>query len=59
MNASAKPAERHPRTQDDEPAKGGINPPHETAYPSGDTPKPHGDKFQHALDEAAERKKAK
>ncbi len=58
MNASAKPADRHPKAQD-EPAKGGIEPPHEAAYPSGDTPKPHGDKLQHAVDEAAERKKAK
>ena len=34
-------------------------PPHETAYPSAETPKPHGDKLQHAVEQAAERKTAK
>ena len=29
MNASAKPAERRPEAQDEEPAKGGIKPAHE------------------------------
>ncbi|HEY5962875.1 MAG TPA: hypothetical protein VIU42_02545 [Xanthobacteraceae bacterium] len=59
MNPSAKPAESQSRAQDREPAKGGTKAPHETAYPSGDTPKPHGDKLRHAVEEAAERKTAK
>ena len=57
MNATAKPAERRPQAQDDEPAKGGIRPPHETAYPSGDSPKPHGDKLRHALERPTHTKK--
>jgi hypothetical protein len=58
MTASAKPDGRHPNAQNEEPAKGGLKPAHEKAYPSGDSPKPHGDKLKHTVDEAAERKKA-
>jgi hypothetical protein len=54
MNPSAKPAESQSRAQDREPAKGGTKAPHETAYPSGDTPKPqpcrkHASATQHAI----------
>ena len=56
MNASAKPAERRPEARDDEPAKGGLKPAHDKTHPSGDSPKPHGDGMQHAVDEAAKRK---
>ena len=57
MNASAKPAQRCPEAQDeDDPAKGGTKPAHETTHPSEDSPKPHGDAMQHAADEAAKRK---
>jgi hypothetical protein len=64
MNAAAKPAQANPAqtnpsAQPDEPAKGGTRPPHENAYPSGDTPKPHGDKLADAVEKAAERKKTK
>jgi hypothetical protein len=54
------PAEADKRTeqlQTHEPAKGGLKPAHENAYPSGDSPKAQGDKLQHAVNEAAERKK--
>jgi len=44
-------------SQADEPAKGGLKPAHDNAYPSGDSPKAQGDKLQHAVDEAAEGKK--
>jgi hypothetical protein len=51
-------AEKRPdKSQTHEPAKGGLKPPHENAYPSGDSPKAQGDKLQHAVDEAAGRKK--
>ena len=56
MNASAKPAQRRPEAQDNDPAKGGTKPAHETTHPSEDSPKPHGDAMQHAADEAAKRK---
>ena len=39
------------RSQSHEPAKGGTKPPHENAYPSGDSPKPHGDPLRHVSDE--------
>ncbi len=56
MTAEAK-TEKHPETsQTREPAKGGITPAHENAYPSGDSPKPHGDKLQNSSDEAAKQK---
>jgi hypothetical protein len=52
-------ANKHPqKSQTEEPAKGGIKPAHKDAHPSRDSPKPQGDKLQHAVDEAAERKKA-
>ena len=57
MNASAKPDKRRPEAQDeDDPAKGGTKPAHEKTHPSEDSPKPHGDAMQHAVDEAAKRK---
>jgi hypothetical protein len=59
MNASAKPTERRPEAQNEEPAKGGTKPAHDKTYPSGDSPKPHGDKMQHTVDEAAGRKNTK
>jgi hypothetical protein len=59
MNASAKPDKRRPEAQDNDPAKGGIKPAHDEAHPSGDSPKPHGDAMQHAMDEAAGRKSTK
>ena len=45
------------KSQTHEPAKGGLTPAHKDAYPSGDSPKGHGDKLQHAVDEAAVGKK--
>ena len=48
---------RPEKSQSNEPAKGGLKQPHQKAFPSGDSPKPSGDKLQHAVDEAAERKK--
>jgi hypothetical protein len=57
MAADAKTENRSDKSQTHEPAKGGLKPPHENAYPSGDSPKPQGDKLQHAADKAAERKK--
>jgi hypothetical protein len=49
--------DKHPdKSQTHEAAKGGVRPAHENAYPSGDSPKAQGDKLQHAVDEAAERK---
>ncbi|MBX9847321.1 MAG: hypothetical protein K2Z80_36530 [Xanthobacteraceae bacterium] len=59
MNAVAKPGQRPPDAQDEEPAKGGTEPAREEPYPSGDSPKPHGDAMQHAVDEAAGRKNTK
>jgi len=60
MNAANKPAERRPQFRDEQdPAKGGTRPAHDKAYPSGDSPKPHGDEMQHAVDEAAGRKNKK
>jgi hypothetical protein len=54
-----KNTEKHPqKSQTDDPAKGSTKPPHKNAYPSGDSPKPQGDKLQHAVDEAARRNKA-
>ena len=58
MNASTKAPDRRPDAQDEEPAKGGTERTHREAYPSGDSLKRQGDKLQHAVDEAAERKKA-
>ena len=50
-------ADKRPDTpQTHEPAKGGLKPAQEKPYPSGDSPKRQGDKLQHAVDEAAERK---
>ncbi len=54
------PTEIHKRpdkSQTHDPAKGGLKPPHDNTYPSGDSPKAQGDKLQHAVDEAAARKK--
>ena len=45
------------KSQTHEPAKGGLTPAHDSAYPSGDSPKGHGDKLQHAVDEASVPKK--
>jgi len=58
MTASANPPDRRPEAQDEEPAKGGTERTHRESYPSGDSLKHQGDKLQHAVDEAAGRKKA-
>jgi hypothetical protein len=42
-------------SQTREPAKGGTESAKSGLRPSGDSPKPHGDKLQHAVDEAADR----
>ena len=57
MATDSKTDKRPDKAQTHEPAKGGLKPAHENAYPSGDSPKAQGDKLQHAVDEAAERKK--
>ena len=54
---SAEADKRPTNDQTREPAKGGLKQPHDNAYPCGDSPKAQGDKLQHAVDEAAERKK--
>ena len=53
MPAETKSDKRPAPSQSREPAKGDIKPAHENVYPSGDSPKGHGDKLQHAVDEAA------
>jgi hypothetical protein len=51
-------ADKRPnKSQTHEPAKGGLKPARDDAYPSGDSPKAQGDKLQHAVDEAAVGKK--
>ena len=55
MHAEAD--KRPENSQTHEPAKGGLRPARDSAYPSGDSPKAQGDKLQHAVDEAAKRKK--
>jgi hypothetical protein len=57
MAADTKTEKRPDQPQTHEPAKGGLKPAHKDAFPSGDSPKAQGDKLQHAVDEAAERKK--
>ena len=54
----AEKADKRPieNSQTDEPAKGGTQPAHKQPYPTGDSPKPHGDKLQHATDEAARKR---
>jgi hypothetical protein len=56
MPADAKTDTRPDKSQSHEPAKGGLKPAHQKTYPSGDSPKAQGDKLEHAVDEAAERK---
>jgi hypothetical protein len=56
MTSETKPDKRPDQSQSRDPAKGGTTPPHDKAYPAGDSLKPHGDKLEHALDEAAKRK---
>jgi hypothetical protein len=53
----AKTVKRPDKSQTNEPAKGGVKPADSKVHPSGDSPKAQGDKLQHAVDEAAERKK--
>jgi hypothetical protein len=57
MNASTKATDRRPEAQDDQPAKGGTEQPHRESYPSGDSPKRHGDKLEHAIDQSSKEKK--
>ena len=58
MKAMPAGANKRPeKSQTHEPAKGGLKPARENAYPSGDSPKAQGDKLQHAVDEAAVGKK--
>ena len=54
---SAEADKRPEKSQTREPAKGGLKPALENTFPSGDSPKAQGDKLQHAVDEAAARKK--
>ena len=58
MPADANIGQRPEKSQTREPAKGGLKPAHENAYPSGDSPKAQGDKLQHAVDKAASKKSA-
>ena len=53
----ANPVKRPDKSQTQEPAKGGVTPADPKVHPSADSPKAQGDKLQHAVDEAAERKK--
>lgn len=54
---SADPNKHPDKSQTGEPAKGGLKPADPKIHSSGDSPKPAGDKLQHAVDDAAERKK--
>jgi hypothetical protein len=56
---SAEADKRPDKSQTHEPAKGGLKPARDDAYPSGDSPKAQGDKLRHAVDEAAGRNKEK
>ena len=47
----AKTVNRPDKTESRVPAKGGTKPAHENSYPSGDSPKPHGDPMQHAVEQ--------
>jgi hypothetical protein len=47
----AKTDNRPNKSQTREPAKGGTTPAHDNAYPSGDSPKPHGDPLRHVIKE--------
>jgi hypothetical protein len=40
----------------DDPAKGGVKPADPKVHRSENSPKPHGDRLQHAVDEAAEKR---
>ena len=51
MPADANIGKRPEKSQAREPAKGGIKPAHEDTYPSGDSPKPHGDPLRHVIKE--------
>jgi hypothetical protein len=56
---AAEATEKRPdKSQTHEPAKGGTRPADPKTHPSGDSPKSQGDKLQHAVDDAAERKKS-
>jgi hypothetical protein len=55
--ADARSDKHIEKSQTDEPAKGGLKPADEDLHPSEDSPKPHGDKLEHAVDEAAGSKK--
>jgi hypothetical protein len=55
MSAQAKTSQPL-KSQTDEPAKGGMKPADPKTHPSGDSPKPHGDKLEHAVDDAARKK---
>ena len=55
--ADARTDKRPDQTQSDEPAKGGLKPAQQKPYTSGDSQKAEGDKLQHAVDDAAERKR--
>jgi hypothetical protein len=55
--ADATTDNRSEKPQTREPAKGGTKPAEANATASGDSPKPHGDKLEHAVDEAAKPKK--
>ena len=51
MPAYTKNDKRPEKDQTREPAKGGITPAHKDTYPSGDSPKPHGDPLRHVIEE--------
>jgi hypothetical protein len=53
---NAKATDRRPEADDDEPAKGGTDRTHREAYPSGDSPKRHGDKLEHVIEKSSEKK---
>jgi hypothetical protein len=56
-NAMPTQTDRRPNNdQLDEPAKGGTKPAENKPHPSGDSLKKQGDKFEHAVDEAARKK---
>ena len=48
-NAMPTAKKEQPALEDDEPAKGGIERPKSKPYPSGDSPKPHGDPLKDEL----------
>ena len=55
MPADTKTEKQPDPSQSRDPAKGGTTPAHKDTYPSGDSPKPHGDPLRHVIEEEKKR----